>query len=765
MATTRYIDIKVRSKGAEKDVNNLDKSMKKLGADTDKTSKSFGALSKVASAIAAALSVQQLVKYADAYTNIQNQIRQTTNSTAQLTQRTSDLLAVANRSRTEFGATAELYTQLNLSTENLNLSTSELLRLTETIGKSFAVSGKSAAESSGAIRQLGQAFSSGALRGDEFNSIAEGAPEIMRALQRSLGKTQGELREFAATGGITAEILVTALGKAAEVIDAKMTKATKTFGQSMQEANNNMIDFIGSSTTVQNVIGGAGGALVTASQNIDLIAKSAAILAAVFAARLIPSILTYSAGIIANTQAQLLNGTVATRTANIYGVVAVAQARATVTTNALTLASRALAASMAFLGGPLGIVLIAAAALVTFNDEIFNTGEKARLSSEEVDEFSASLAKLTTRASKSKLLGEINNEMQEVRNRIALANDSLSKLEKFSDSPFKAQGINQLKSRITELNNELDLLSEKQGLIATPIDASGFTDRGEISFRTRPKESPSSSPTSNAFLDKLKQETEALFIEQELRRQVQEGFLSQEDADKSARFLINQSAEQSRFNAELIKLGTNEEAKAELQALFNEQQLLTKIAFEESLTGIEQEGSEKRLEQTAQEIELKRLARDNEISNAQSGASAALSLIKAFGIKSFKAQKVFAIADSIVNITAGVAHALNNPYPANLGFAAQVAAQGVGLIATLKSANPNSSSGVASIGGSPGLSSNQSTSPSSQSAPDLTSTIENTAITQLTNELRNRDPDEPLTVDFTRRIVAAITYNQSSGVI
>ena len=355
MATTKFIDIKVRTRTAESNVNRLDRKTKALGRTADKTEKSFGTLSKVAAAIGSSLLISQITKYADAFSSLQNQLRQTVRTTSQLEDITGSLLSVSNRARVDFQATAELYTQLNLSTENLNLSTSELVRLTETISKSFAVSGKTAAESAGAIRQLGQAFSAGALRGDEFNSIAEGAPEIMRALQRELGKTQGELRDFAATGGITAEVLVNALGGAADVIDNKMDKATKTLSQSIQEANNNLTIFIGNSTVVKNIVGGAGEAIVTASNNIETIAESAAILAAIFAARLIPSLVTYTSGIIANTQAQLLNGTAAVRTANVYGVVSVAQARATVTTNALTVASRGLSASIAFLGGPLGI--------------------------------------------------------------------------------------------------------------------------------------------------------------------------------------------------------------------------------------------------------------------------------------------------------------------------------------------------------------------------------------------------------------------------
>ena len=753
MATTRYIDIKVRTSGAEKSVSNLDKEMKNLGKDTDKTTKSFGALSKVAAAVTAALSVQNVIKYADAFSNVQNQIRQTTKTTEELTARTAQLLDVANRSRTEFGATAELYTQLNLSTESLNLSTGDLLRLTETIGKSFAVSGKTAAESAGAIRQLGQAFGSGALRGDEFNSIAEGAPEIMRALQRSLGKTSGELREFAATGGITAEILVKALSEAATVIDEKMTKATKTFGQATQEANNNMIAFIGSSSTVANIVGGAGDAIVLASNNIELIAKSSVVLATVFAARLVPSLLAYTAGVYANTTAQLLNNTASVRSVNIYGTVAVAQARATVTTNALTLASRGLAASMALVGGPIGVALIAAVALVTFSDEIFNTGRNAQLSSEQVDDFTKSIFNMS-RAAQGAALTKLNDEMQTVRGELAKASEKLAQFSKFADSPVKTQGINTYTQRVAELNDKLDILSEKQGLIVGQVDTTGFKDPTAID--DKPAEQPQ---IDSPFTRQLSQETKQLQIELELRRQVEAGYISQSDADKSASYLLNKDQQEARFLQEIIRLGANEEKKAELRFFFEEKQKLDREAFESSLTGVEREAANERITIAEEEANAKASFNSQLIGAAQNLGTSLLKLNISNNAKSEKEKKKARIKGIAIDAAGAIIKnfaTASNFYEA-LGQNAFVLGAAISQTAAVNSASTPGATG--------GGSASTSSAPSTISAPVTNTSTENTAITQLTNELRNRDPDEPLTVDFTRRIVAAITDNKSSGVI
>ena len=73
------------------------------------------------------------------------------------------------------------------------------------------ISGSTAVEASNAFRQLSQALGSGALRGDEFNSISEQVPGILTAISKETGIAQGQLRKFAAEGGITSDIVIRAL--------------------------------------------------------------------------------------------------------------------------------------------------------------------------------------------------------------------------------------------------------------------------------------------------------------------------------------------------------------------------------------------------------------------------------------------------------------------------------------------------------------------------------------------------------------------------
>ena len=75
------------------------------------------------------------------------------------------------------------------------------------------LAGASSIEASNAFRQLAQALGSGRLQGDEFRSIAEQVPTILAPIAAELGVTVGELKEFAAQGKLTSDVVIRALKK------------------------------------------------------------------------------------------------------------------------------------------------------------------------------------------------------------------------------------------------------------------------------------------------------------------------------------------------------------------------------------------------------------------------------------------------------------------------------------------------------------------------------------------------------------------------
>jgi len=100
------------------------------------------------------------------------------------------------------------------------------------------ISGSTAEESSNAFTQLAQALGSGALRGDEFNSISEQVPAVLTAISKETGIAQGSLRDFAAEGGITADIVIRALKRIETEGASQLEDALKGPAQAIKDFQN-----------------------------------------------------------------------------------------------------------------------------------------------------------------------------------------------------------------------------------------------------------------------------------------------------------------------------------------------------------------------------------------------------------------------------------------------------------------------------------------------------------------------------------------------
>lgn len=182
----------------------------------------------------------------DAWSQLSAQIKLVTQTEAEAVAVREQLLELSNRTRTSLEANVQLYASLARSTETLGLSQADLLGITETISQAMKVSGASAAESAGSLRQLGQALASGTLRGDEFNSMSEQSPRLMQALADQLGVTRGELRAMAEAGELTSERLVAAFQGQGDKIAAEFAVLPKTFAGVFQKIRNDILGFVGS---------------------------------------------------------------------------------------------------------------------------------------------------------------------------------------------------------------------------------------------------------------------------------------------------------------------------------------------------------------------------------------------------------------------------------------------------------------------------------------------------------------------------------------
>ncbi|HBT7017445.1 tape measure protein [Klebsiella pneumoniae] len=258
------------------------------------TERSMSSLSGVAVALAAALSAKQISEYADAWATVNNKLANSLRPNEQLADVTERVFNITQQTRSSLDATASLYARLERATRQYGTSADDLAKLTTIINQGFVVSGATAQEAENAIIQLSQGLASGALRGEEFNSVNEQGNRLIVALADSMGVSIGEMRNMAAQGKLTTDVVVNGLLSQGAVIGKEFANTTTTISQALQVAGNNVTKFFGENSTVKTGAAIFNDAVVTASENIDVLGAALTAAAAIMGSRYVGA-LTMSA--------------------------------------------------------------------------------------------------------------------------------------------------------------------------------------------------------------------------------------------------------------------------------------------------------------------------------------------------------------------------------------------------------------------------------------------------------------------------------------
>ncbi|EDD3645559.1 tape measure protein [Salmonella enterica] len=264
--------------GMEGGFNRADKAASSLTS-------SFGSLSRVATSLMAILSVQQVAQYADAWTTLNNKLANALRPGEQLVDVTDRVFNITQQTRGSLDATASLYARLERATREYGTSADDLAKLTTIINQGFVVSGATAQEAENAIIQLSQGLASGALRGEEFNSVNEQGNRLIVALADSMGVGIGQMRQMAAAGKLTTDVVVNGLLSQGVTIGNEFANTTTTISQALQVAGNNITKFFGENSTVKTGTAIFNDAVISVSENIGALGAILTATAAVMGSR------------------------------------------------------------------------------------------------------------------------------------------------------------------------------------------------------------------------------------------------------------------------------------------------------------------------------------------------------------------------------------------------------------------------------------------------------------------------------------------------
>jgi tape measure domain-containing protein len=523
--------IEISSEQAARNARALDRELQSIERTGNYATTSMNSMSvaarQLAGYLAGVVTVGTAISKMDTYTGLQNRLKLVTNDQKALNQAMQDTFGIAQKTAASWDSTAMVYQRFADNAQRLGIAMKTTAELTETVSKAISISGGSAASAEAALMQFGQALASGVLRGEEFNSIAEQAPGLLKAIAQGMGVNIGQLRSMAGEGKITGDALVSALTNAKTSVDELFGKTDFTIAQSFTQLSNAVTKFVGEAGKGSGAASAISSSLSSLANNLDTVTNIAMIGGAYWLGTYIPALYKSVAAqqtrittLVSEVRAeQLANEITAQRTARIahLSTIELANAEAqlarmtgmariaylektvlplrqantaalqadTIAQNAnnasKSLATRAGTSLIGVLGGPVGLGLTVAAvgaSMLLMGDNTESATNSLENQKKTVSELTAEYGKLST--------AKLVSEMDEIDKRVSAAESKISKSKNGLLGMVAGNSDSISNEEIKRQNLILDQLKkiEKEGLSTASalqaIDASKLFTDGEI---------------------------------------------------------------------------------------------------------------------------------------------------------------------------------------------------------------------------------------------------------------------------------------------
>lgn len=216
----------------------------------------WGKLKGIAATVGGLAAAKKVIGISDTLASTKARLNLLVDDGGSLNELEQKIMASAQRSRAAYFDTASAVSKLGLNAgAAFGNDMDQVIAFMEQINKQFVIGGATAQEQSNAMIQLTQAMAAGALRGEELNSILDGAPGIARAIESYMGVAEGSIKSYAEQGLITAEVVKNAMFAAADETNAKFESMPKTWAQIWTSMQNKALSIFAPILTKINQIG------------------------------------------------------------------------------------------------------------------------------------------------------------------------------------------------------------------------------------------------------------------------------------------------------------------------------------------------------------------------------------------------------------------------------------------------------------------------------------------------------------------------------
>jgi len=229
-------------------------------------------LRRLAGIVAGALSVRQIVAYADSWTDLRSRVDLATGSQERGAAVMERLAAMARRTYSGIEQTTESWLANATALRELGLSTRESLDFTEALNNAMVVSGAKGERAVSVQTALARAMALGKLSGDNLNTVIAQGGRVAQLLAADLGTTVTGLRQAGAEGRITGAVIQTALIGNLERLREEANSMPATIGDAFTLVGNAAMQLVGTWDQVFGASSLVATALIAVADNMERLA-------------------------------------------------------------------------------------------------------------------------------------------------------------------------------------------------------------------------------------------------------------------------------------------------------------------------------------------------------------------------------------------------------------------------------------------------------------------------------------------------------------
>lgn len=271
-------DLKRSLGGIESSAASVNRSMAGMQRSTDLAATAFGAL-------AAAISVKEIVGLADAATLVNNKLTSVSPNAQVAAQAFQAVGRIAQTTGQNFEAVGDLYQKVALQSQSLGLSQQEVARVTENFSKALVTTGTTGQAAASAIYQFGQSLGRGKVAYEDIRQLQEASSATVALIGKQFGMSGQQFVKAVQDGKISSEQLALAVNALGGEVNPTFEKMNKTVGQSMENIRTSFILMLNNFEKSTGTFNSVAKILDVVAKNIDTVTIAAAAFMAVFAAQ------------------------------------------------------------------------------------------------------------------------------------------------------------------------------------------------------------------------------------------------------------------------------------------------------------------------------------------------------------------------------------------------------------------------------------------------------------------------------------------------